>query len=324
MGTLQSPDVFMLRLYIVFILTLCPSTLFAEGKVKKNKSAKTSQLHKSDKTSFLRRRETNIQNNTVESASLNIFEGGNVTQSRIYGGTQVPVRRYPYLAALFWINPDTGKLRLICGGSLIAPTVVLTAAHCSDKINVAMLGIYDFTNINEIDYEYYVINPDQKVIYPSYDQTTQAGDFLLLTLDQPSKFYPITLNTNNLIPSDGQGLTVMGWGVTETGQQSSTPQEAVVEAMASSLCALRYKSSPIFENELCASGGSKRDSCQGDSGGPLIIKGGNAQEDTLVASVSWGYDCADLMYPGVYARVSSVKKWLKLLVPQARFDDINF
>lgn len=315
-----------LRHYILTLALLYRATnVMARKPTEKKTHGDSSQItfieqSQHSKSSFLRGRELQSQNNTTASTRFD----GEEAQSRIYGGTEVPVRRYPYLAGLFWTDPATGGLKLICGGTLIAPKVILTAAHCFDKIDVAMLGIYNFTSIQEADYEYYVISPDQKVIYPSYDPNTQANDFLLLMLDQPSNYYPITLNTKQFVPIDGQQLTVMGWGVTETMQQSTTPQETVVEAMTNSLCALRYgDASPIFKTELCAFK-KNHDSCQGDSGGPLIIKGVSGSDDVLVGSVSWGYNCADKFYPGVYARVSSVKDWLVSLVPEARFDDSSF
>jgi trypsin len=211
---------------------------------------------------------------------------------------------------------------------LIAPSVILTAAHCYDGIDVAMIGLHDLTTMaEETSYEFYNITSEQKVMYPFYDSMTLDGDFLLLLLDKPSMYEPIKLNADPDTPKGDALLTVMGWGRQESGNyysSSDTPKEATVETRSNNWCKLAYQAADLLdieglylatitENSLCAEGGSKYDSCQGDSGGPLIIKGDDSTSDVLVGVVSWGHGCAEVtseILPGVYSRVSSALSWI--------------
>jgi secreted trypsin-like serine protease len=209
--------------------------------------------------------------------------------SRIIGGTDVTPGRYPYLASLHFRDNTTGELYQVCGGSLIAPWVILTAAHCYDYIDVAMIGLHNLTKAEETSHETYNITSEQKVIYPFYDNITLDGDFLLLFLDKPSIYAPIQLNDDPDIPLGDTMLTVMGWGTQEAGYSSVIPEETTVETRSNYWCNLAYQGANfvldtipdnvadmlgfepyiITENSLCAEGGSKFDACWGDSGGPL-------------------------------------------------------
>ena len=87
-------------------------------------------------------------------------------------------------------------------------------------------------------------------------------------------------------------------------------RKVTVPHVTTEVCSSDYASSgyTITEGMICA-GEAGKDSCQGDSGGPYVCNDdGNA---VIAGVVSWGIDCADPNYPGVYARVTTVLSWIQ-------------
>jgi len=74
-------------------------------------------------------------------------------------------------------------------------------------------------------------------------------------------------------------------------------------------CDEAYANEAITDSMICARDKGK-DSCQGDSGGPMITMEGSGSY-SLIGVVSWGYGCANPLYPGVYARVTRDLPWIK-------------
>jgi len=112
-------------------------------------------------------------------------------------------------------------------------------------------------------------------------------DFMLLELNEPSSYEPIKLDDASSFFSNGQDLTVIGWGKTSfLGDPSDFLLEFEFEYIKRDTCMRRYRilNADITRNMICASRVGK-DSCQGDSGGPIIIKGSNSSEDVQVGVV---------------------------------------
>jgi len=112
---------------------------------------------------------------------------------------------------------------------------------------------------------------------------------------------------------------VSGWGTLSSGGQLTTKLRKVnVNVMSIPACrSLGYNPSWITGQMLCANvprGG--KDACHGDSGGPLFTAGDGdgrtpGQNNELIGVVSWGNGCGKERYPGVYARVTEVLKWIQ-------------
>ena len=264
-----------------------------------------------------------------------------VQQTKIIGGISPPQGRFPYIASLSYFGSH------ICGGSLIAPDIILTAAHCAGYASEVELGRYD-RNIpyNNEDDDYYLherLNVAFEVKHPLYNPQSVDNDFMLVKLLEPSVFHPIiTLNTNPNIPSSssstGVELTVMGWGDTNPDPDVHTPSKQLLsvqlEFIPNDICMetegyieggefVSY-GGLISDNMMCAMDqdlegvGVDEDTCQGDSGGPMIVAGANVTgaDDIQVGVVSWGIGCVSSTFPGVYSRVSSQYEWIQMGVCQ--------
>ncbi|MFG2718390.1 serine protease [Streptomyces sp. NPDC048416] len=233
----------------------------------------------------------------------------------VIGGQQVQITDSPWAVALS-SRDRFGRTRAgqFCGGAVVSPTTVLTAAHClrSDVLGMDVSKVRDLKVIagrtelrsatgQEIPVKTTWVNP-------GYDPGTNAGDLAMLTLAQP-------LPASYVIPTaaaadpgyqPGARATVYGWGdTTGSGSYPTALRAAQVSVLTDAACEAPYPPNSdgtyLRATMLCAGdpeGG--HDACQGDSGGPLVAGG------KLIGLVSWGNGCGQRGYPGVYTRVSAV------------------
>jgi trypsin len=142
-----------------------------------------------------------------------------------------------------------------CGGSLIAPNVVLTAAHCDPSGNnfvgeKALVGAYERQKPTN-GAVWATIQAE--AVHPQYDDQTTQNDFLLLRLSQSVDISNIlSLNFDGNVPAAGEDLTVIGVGTTSQGSsQANKLRDVVVDAIATSQCNNNY-GGQITDEMFCA------------------------------------------------------------------------
>lgn len=219
-------------------------------------------------------------------------------ETRIVGGTNATAGQNPSQVALLFRASANAVDGQFCGGTLVSPTRVVTAAHCSDFLTAAEVAVLAGTR--RLDTGGTRSNVSRIVLHPGWDATTFDNDVAVLELATPITGVPVATLATTDGPAGGNML-VTGWGRTsEGGTGANTLQAVTVPMVTTANCndANSYDGQ-ITARMLCAgrdAGG--QDSCQGDSGGPLT------RGTALTGVVSWGTGCARPNLFGVYARVS--------------------
>ncbi|MER7479987.1 trypsin-like serine protease [Streptomyces sp. NPDC126510] len=268
------------------------------------------------------------------SLSASTGTGTGSIDPKIIGGNETTISTAPWMAQLHYYD-DRGTsstaddIGFFCGGAVVAPTKILTAAHCVKGYNwnangAVITGTSQLPSADGTDlHGGTVTGVWRQWNHPSYNANTIDNDIAVLTLPVPVKATPIRMTTSGDTTSykAGTSAKVYGWGRTSSTSDdiSETLKTATLPMQSDTTCSGAYGADFIKGHMVCAGNpatGSDTgtvSACNGDSGGPLVVN------NRIVGVVSWGV--TDCVAKGAYSVFSKVSTYVGAAYP--RLDDTN-
>jgi len=261
--------------------------------------------------------------------------------ARIQGFTESESQfgEWPHMCAVLHSKPvetegytETGEQETVnlyqCGGSLVAPGVILTAAHCVEKFRQSAgelkirCGEWDTQQQSEPQ-----AHQDRQVatmtIHPEFDGRNLQNDFAVLFLTED--FQLASHIDTACLPQpgelfDGDSCFATGWGKDRfgsAGEYQVVLKEIELGVVSNPVCQDKLRATrlggkyKLHDSFLCAGGEAGKDTCKGDGGSPLVCPS-KADPQTYVQAgiVAWGIGCGEDGTPGVYASVGQAACWI--------------
>ncbi|XP_043938389.1 chymotrypsin-like elastase family member 1 [Protopterus annectens] len=238
---------------------------------------------------------------------------------RVVGGTEVSRNAWPWQISLQYMSGSSWYHT--CGGSLIQPRWVMTAAHCVDRSYSFRVAVGDH-NIYENDGTEAYIAVNAKFIHANWNTNNVAAGYDIALLRLASNAVLNSYVQLAALPSNGEILShnhpciITGWGYTRSGGQvSATLQQAPLPVVDHVTCSSSsWWGSTVKSTMVCAGGNGAQAGCQGDSGGPLNCYVNGRYYVHGVTSFVSASGCNTYMKPTVFTRVSAYISWINNII----------
>jgi len=236
----------------------------------------------------------------------------------IIGGKLAPIGQ---LASVADIIDVQGRRAIQCTGTVVAPTLVLTAGHCAVNMRTgianAVSGYRVLTGtVSGAGAEGQVSAVVGVLVYESFHRRLDTGDAALLVLSTPTMAPPITLASADDAARATAGVvaTLAGWGDARYRQRKLTDRLRSADTVLQAPHWCSRNAPPFFAgSEICTIDPPRyaTGACHGDSGGPLLAPIGAEGEFVVIGVTVHGYGGCSTRFPTVYTRADLIAPWVQ-------------
>lgn len=235
------------------------------------------------------------------------FQGRDHNENFIVGGENAPVGAFPWQISLQY---SLGSH--YCGGAVLTPKHIATAAHCVDGYEASDITIVSGTN--QYNKPGQIRKGKELHVHCNYDNPSMSNDIAIVILESPLIIDNLTKTVE--LPTEplkqGDQLNLTGWGTTELyGDVPDDLQVLTVNYVPYKECFEAMGNDPSVSPlyNICTFLEDGKGACHGDSGSPLVKDG------ICYGLVNWGMPCAE-GYPDMQANIFYYLDWIRTTISE--------